>query len=772
MFALGVWMCQRLPSLPAAAGLVAASCVLTAAGALAFLRRRDRGHGRQLAIALAAVAAGLLWAAWRAEWRLADELPMAWEGRDVAVTGVVAELPQALERGTRFVLQVEEADAPVPRRVVLSWYDARGDAGRAPALRPGERWRLTVRLKRPHGLANPHGFDYEAWLLERDLRATGYVRTDADNRRLAALVPRPMLLVHRLRAAIRTRFAADLPNGRYAGILIALAVGDQRAIPREQWQVFRHTGVAHLVSISGLHVSLVALIAGMAAGWAWRRAPALVLRFPARKAAALAAFACAAAYALLAGLGIPAQRALIMLGVVVVALLRGHEALGSRVMALALLGVLAVDPWAVLAPGFWLSFAAVGIILFVLGGRLAPAAGWRAAAVMQLAITVATIPGLLVLFNAFSLIAPLANALAIPLVSFVLTPLTLLAIVVPLAPLLELAHWLSGLMMRWLEWLAIQPLAMWQQAVPPPALAVAGMAGIAWALLPRGTPARAAGVLAALPMLLWTPPRPAPGEFDATVLDVGHGLAVHVQTATHDLVYDTGPAYGPDSDAGERVLVPYLVAAGVRRLDRLVISHDDIDHSGGAASLLEAFAVTDTVSGLAPGHPLRGPRAGVAVPCVAGTRWQWDGVDFELLHPGADDPPYRRDNDTSCVLRIAAPGGSLLLAGDIESGAERRLVARYGAALASSVVVVPHHGSRSSSTPALVDAADAETAIFTVGYRNAFGHPHPAVWERWVAAGARNWRTDSQGAVHIAVRAAGSGVAAERTRRARYWHGR
>ena len=774
LFALGVWACQSLPTLPPVAWLAAATCLLGAAGAAASLRGRGDGPRRwRPALALMALASGFVWAAWRAEWRLAEELPMQWERRDIVVTGVVADLPQVLTGGVRFVLRVDDAQAPVPRHILLSWYQPRGGGALPPPLRPGERWRLTVRLKRPHGLANPDGFDYEAWLLERGLRATGYVRPAADNRRLAALVPEPMLLLHRLRDDIRLRFATRLADAPYAGILIALAVGDQRAISRAQWEVFRRTGVAHLVSISGLHVSLVALMAGGLAGWAWRRVPALALRLPARKAAALAGFACAAGYALLAGLGIPAQRALIMLGVVVFALLRGREVRGSRVMALALLGVLVADPWAVLAPGFWLSFAAVAIILYVLSGRLAPAAGWRAAARMQLAITVATIPALLVLFNAFSLIAPLANALAIPLVSFVLTPLTLLAIVVPLTPLLQLTHWLSGLMMRWLEWLAELPLAMWQQAVPSAALAVAGMAGVAWLLLPRGTPARGAGVLAVLPMLLWSPPRPAPGEFVATVLDVGQGLAVHVQTATRDLVYDTGPAYGPDSDAGARVLLPYLAAAGVQRLDRLVISHDDQDHSGGTTSLLDGIDVTEVVSGLAPGHPLLAHR-GVAVrPCAAGTRWQWDGVDFEILHPAADDPPYPHDNDTSCVLRVAAPGGALLLAGDIGADVERQLVARHGAAhLASSVVVVPHHGSRSSSTPALVQAVGAETAVFAVGHLNSFRHPHPAVWSRWAAAGARNWRTDSQGAIRVAVRGGGRDVSAERIRRARYWHGR
>ncbi len=769
MFALGIWACQQLPSLPSIAWLGACSCGLTVAGTAAFLRsRRRRGGGGCVALGLLALAAGFLWASWRAEWRLADELPSDREGRDVVVTGVVADLPQRLERGVRFVFNVDEAEGTTPRRILVSWYGGQGGDGPAPAVRAGERWRFAVRLKRPHGFANPHGFDYEAWLLERNLRATGYVRASPAPLRLAALVPEPMLLVHRARDGIRARFEAALAGGAYTGVLTALAVGDQRAIPREQWTVFRNTGVSHLVSISGLHVSLVALLGGAVAGRLWRRVPRLMLHWPARKAAALGGLACAAGYALLAGLGIPTQRALVMLAVVALALLAGREAAGSRVMALALFAVLVVDPWAVLSAGFWLSFGAVGVILFLLAGRPAPRSGWREAVRVQLGITLATVPALLALFNAFSLVSPLANALAIPVVSFLVTPLTLLAVVLPFGWLLELAHWLTWAMMQGLERLAALPVALWQQAVPPAALTAAGVAGAAWLLLPRGTPARHAGLFAMLPMLTWTPPRPAPGEFAATILEVGHGLAVHVQTAGHDLVYDTGPAYGGDSDAGERVLLPYLTASGLRRLDRLVLSHDDGDHSGGAASLLVGMPMDAVVAGPGVRQRWRGRSDPRVLACEAGLRWERDGVSFEVLHPSPHEPPLRRDNDASCVLRVSAPGGSLLLAGDIEKEGERRLVARHGTALASSVVVVPHHGSRSSSTPALIEATAPVAAVFSVGRLNPFRHPHPAVWARWGAAGARNWRTDSQGAVLVTV-GKEVRVDAQRLREPRYW---
>lgn len=782
---LGVVLLQQQAALPALdpvlTGLLAGASGATAGAGFILGRRRDGTIRHVLLVIgiLAATSAGYLYAAMRAELRLADALGGHLEGSDIRLTGVVDDLPQPLDEGVRFAFAVEHAElaqspglpAQVPGRILLSWYRKRTDDAPLPVVTAGERWQFEVRLKRPHGNAVPGVFDYEAWLLERNVRATGYVRAPATAVRLAVEEGGFMPAVHRLRARIRQSFLAALPDAPYTGILIALAIGDQKAIGTEQWEVFRRTGVSHLVAISGLHISLVGLIAGGLCAMAWRRSPRLVLRFPVRKAAALAALLVAAAYAVLAGLGIPVQRALIMLTVLVLSLLGGREANSARVLALALLCVLVADPWAVLSAGFWLSFAAVAIILFVVSGRMGKVSGRVAAVRIQLAITVATVPLLLLLFQAFSLVSPLANAIAIPLVSFIITPLTLAAIAWPDPWLLVPAHSVSALMMGALEWLAASEFALWQRSSPPLWMAIGAGAAVLVLLSPRATP----GKLAALPMvvmlLLWPAPRPPSGEFQATVLDVGQGLAVHVQTASSDLIFDTGPPYGAHSDAGARVLVPYLRARGVNRIDRLILSHDDTDHIGGTQSLLAAVRTEHILAGE---HvlTLRGLEKWPASACIAGTTWEWDRVRFAVLAPAQGGAPTRRNNDLSCVLRISADGGSLLLVGDIEARTEAQLVERYGDGLASSAIVVAHHGSRSSSSAEFVDQVMPEAAVFSVGYRNPFGHPHPAVWTRWSEAGARGWRTDSQGSIALDFGADGLVVGGIRDQRRRYWQGR
>ncbi len=775
-FALGIWLLQLREVLPGKGfltGCVILSALLAFVGVLASRAEYFRG-GCQSALAavfLAALLAGFAWAGWRAENRLADALPMQWELRDLEVTGVIYGLPRAMGEARRFEFLVEASESPVPGRLLLSWYPPRRGDGVVPEIMPGERWTLTVRLRRPHGFANPHGFDYEAWLLERGIRATGYVRTNGVNERLDHFVPGMMNRVHNLRARVRTRFLSVLDDAPQAGILVALAVGDQRTISAEQWEVFRRTGVAHLVSISGLHVSLVALFFGGAVAWGWRRVPAACLRWPARKAGALAGLLAASLYALMAGFGLPTQRALMMLAVAAIALLSAREVQASRVLAMALLMVLLFDPWAVLSAGFWLSFGAVGIIVFILAGRRTVMQGWRAALRIQLAITLATVPPLLALFNAFSLVAPVANAFAIPLVSFLIAPLALMAIVLPFAPILEVAHWFAGWMMLGLGWLSEQQFALWRRPALPPVLIASSALAVFWLLLPRGTPGRFAAMLMLVPAFLWTPPRPVSGEFRAVVLDVGQGLAVHVQTAGHDLVFDTGPPYGPTADAGGRVLLPYLGAIGVNRLDKLVISHGDSDHIGGAATLMDGIGVSRLVKTPVETHPGLANSAPAVGYCMAGDGWEWDDVRFDWLHPGRD-PAYQKINDHSCVLRIAGAGGVLLLTSDIESMAERSILGRDRKVLAADVVTAPHHGSRTSSTQAFVAAVGASHVIHPVGNMNQHRHPHPAVWARWDAAGARNWRTDGQGAITVDMRLSGPELAAQRERVRRYWHGR
>lgn len=764
-FAVGVLLLQFRPVLPDAlpwrlAGL-----------ALCFPALWWRGRGGRVFAIAACCALGFAWAAWRADMRLADELAADQEGQDVEVLGVVAALPQDFSQGTRFEFVVERKSsaAGVPSRLMLSWYQGRrdGEDFSRQTVRPGERWRFTVRLKRPHGNANPGAFDYEAWLLERNIRATGYIRPNPPQR-LDEMVWRPDFVIERMRHAVRTSFFATLPPDNYplAGILVALAVGDQRAIDGELWSIFNRTGVTHALSISGLHVTMVAALFGWLVNAGWRRMPALALRLPAQKAGILAACLAALFYAALAGFAVPAQRTLYMLAVVAAAMLSGRLVAPSRVLLLALLLVLLLDPWAVLAAGFWLSFGAVAALFHVSSAALGEGPGWRwklrAWGIVQWAATLASLPVLLLVFQQFSLVSPLANALAIPLISFVITPLALLGAIVPWWPILALAHALMGGLMTFLEWCAGWP--VWQAPAPPLWAAVAAGLGVAVCLLPRAFPGRLLGVFLLLPALFWPVDRPAEGEALISVLDVGQGLASLVRTRNRTLIYDPGPLYGAESDAGQRVVVPYLRTLGINRLDMLLVTHRDSDHSGGTASLLAALPVGEVRSSLDDG---------VGERCLDGQHWEWDGVAFEILHPAADD--YVRagkSNHLSCVLRVTAGGHRALLTSDIEAADEAVLLARHPGELAADLLLVPHHGSKTSSTPAFIEAVGAGAAVIPVGYRNRFGHPKAEILARYEAAGSALWRTDRDGAVLLRLAGAGVEISGWRKAHPRYWHGR
>ncbi|MBE2260619.1 MAG: DNA internalization-related competence protein ComEC/Rec2 [Rhodobacteraceae bacterium] len=764
-FAIGVAYLQTRQSLPALPLVVA---ILVGASLLLFCAGRHRQRVRPALSTLCWALLGVAWAALLAGQRLQEDLPEAWEGRDVELVGVVASLPQRFEGGERFEFAVESVDpaeAVMPRRIMLSWYHGRrdGEWRQGLALRPAERWRFTVRLKRPHGNANPYGFDYEAWLFERGLRATGYVRPHGGAKRLDDLVLRPGYAIERLREVIRASFQEVLPNAPYGGILAALAIGDQQAISAAQWRLFRQTGVTHLMSISGLHVTMVAALFAGLVGWLWRRSERLMLSLPAPKAAIAAGWLAACGYSLLAGFAVPTQRTLYMLSVVALALWSGRNLGASRSLLLALLLVLLLDPWAVLAPGFWLSFAAVGLLFFVGTARLGADPGWPGLlarwGATQWAVTIGTLPLLLLLFQQFSLVSPLANAVAIPVVSFLITPLALLFAIFAWPPLLQLDHWLLSGLMGFLEWLARWPL--WQQPAPPLAATLLALLGVVWLLLPRGFPARWLGLCLLLPALFWPAARPPPGEAWVDVLDVGQGLAVVVRTAEHTLLYDTGPLYSAESDAGQRIVVPYLRATGVERIDTLVVTHRDTDHSGGVVAVQEALPIGRTLSSL---PELPGER------CAAGQAWEWDGVRFSMLHPQADDYQRKvvRNNNMSCVLRVENAFGSVLLTSDIEARDEQALLARTPEMLPSDVLLVPHHGSATSSTADFIAAVGARDVIFPVGYRNRFHHPRPDIVERY--AGRRLWRTDADGAIRISL---GKGVvlSSYRAERRRYWQG-
>ncbi|MFA5083278.1 MAG: DNA internalization-related competence protein ComEC/Rec2, partial [Hydrogenophilaceae bacterium] len=511
---------------------------------------------RGLALLLAA-ALGFFYAAWRADLRLADELPGLWQGRDVVLTGRVAGLPETTPRGWRLVLDDVHTGTPgarVPQRVQLS----RFQFDRAAVVVPeaGACLTVTARLARPRGSVNPGGFDYEGWLLERGIRAQGYVVAGVES----AHGCRYSLMgeIDGWRAAMRERLRTALAGQPYTGIVVALAVGDQNAIASPQWMLFRQTGVTHLMSISGLHVTLLASLVFALVNLAWRRVPVLALRLPARRAATLAGLATALVYVALAGFGLPAQRTLYMVATVAAGLWLERIDTPSRILAMATAVVVLIDPWAALAPGFWLSFGAVAVLMYAGSGRLRPPSLWRVWLRAQWAVTLALTPVLLMLFNGVSLVSPLANAVAIPLISLLAVPLVLAAALLPIDLLAQAAHAVIATTMVALEWLAALPQPLWHGARPTwPALVLA-LIGVAMLLAPRGISARWLGALLFLPLLFPRIERPEPGTFWLDVLDVGQGLAVVVRTAGQAMVYDSGPRYASGEDAGAHVVAPFL----------------------------------------------------------------------------------------------------------------------------------------------------------------------------------------------------------------------
>jgi competence protein ComEC len=354
-------------------------------------------------------------------------------------------------------------------------------------------------------------------------------------------------------------------------------------------------------------------------------------------------------------------------------------------------------------------------------------------------------------------------------VSAIITPLALLAAVLPWDALLELAAWLMQLLLQFLEWCAALPVAVWQQHVPPLWSVLLALAGVLWLLAPRGAPWRLTGLALMLPAVALPPPAPAPGAAWLTTLDVGQGLAVLVRTQDHALLYDAGPAFGTEADSGERIIAPYLRATGIERLDAMIVTHNDSDHSGGASSVLENFDVDAVFSSLAAGHPLLG-LAHDARRCVAGQAWTWDGVRFEILHPESAAAKPKKINDLSCVLKVSAGAHSMLLTGDIERPAEAELLKRAPESLPADVLLVPHHGSRTSSSAEFLAAVHPSVAVVPVGYRNRFGHPNAEVMSRYSFLNARILRTDRDGALTVTLSDGGIELQGERQQRRRYWH--
>ncbi|MDH4133442.1 MAG: DNA internalization-related competence protein ComEC/Rec2, partial [Gammaproteobacteria bacterium] len=625
---------------------------------------------------------------------------------------------------------------------------------------------------------NPGGFDYEAYLLEQRIRATGYVREKESYRRLSGLEAGDQANVryrlNRFRQKLSSRIQELLPEQPFAGMITAFANGDDKSVPDAQWEVLSRTGTIHLVAISGMNIGLIAGIVYVLVRVFWSLPAFTVLAVPAPRIAAIAAFGAAAGYAALAGFAIPTQRALAMLAVILAGLLLGRRTTPGTLLALALLVVLLVDPLSVMAAGFWLSFLAVAVILYSVDGSIAT--GWKKRlwqwGRVQWAITIGLLPLLILLFQQASIIAPVANLAAIPVIETVTIPATLLGAAMSFIVPDSIAVWPLRLAEASLEWLwpllsvlARTPGALWAQHAPVMWTLIPAVVGIALLLAPRGFPGRWLGVFWLLPFFLVRPESPKSGEVWFTLLDVGQGLAAVVRTQDHVLVYDTGARFSSRFDAGRSVVIPFLRHAGLQRVDTLVVSHGDNDHIGGSSSVLAALPVARILTSVPD-------RFVTAEFCQSGLRWIWNEVSFEILHPGSMEPSSGKPlkgNNRSCVLSVSGRHGRVLLPGDIATRAERILVAGDSGRLRADILVAPHHGSKSSSSENFLEAVQPRLILFPVGYRNRHHHPHPDVVARYLQRGIRSLDSPASGA--ISAKLDGDGVSIERYREShhRYW---
>lgn len=739
--------------------VLAALFLVLAAGTLVFLRR---GH------LLAWFVVGFCLCTLHAMLGMQARLPDGLQGMDLQVTGTVASLPSMADDGIRFQFRVDSAthngESVRWRGLVrLAWYEGAPDT--LPAC---SRWQLDVRLKRPRGLVNPGGFDFEKYALQGGITATGYVRDGAAN----ALVGVGAWCVDPLRQRLSAQIAQHVDHVHAARLLQAFTVGDTRDLDPDDWQVARANGIPHLLSISGLHIGIAAGLGALLVRLVWWLWPGLALRWPRPLAQAPVALVFAVAYGFLAGNSLPTVRALIMIAVVVFSQANRRQTSGAQSLALAMIFILLVDPLAVLAPGFWLSFLGVAFLMLC----LSRGQGWRRLVGeiggAQLVSSIALLPFTVWFFGEASLVGALSNLIAVPLVSLLVVPLCLMAVVLLMVmpalatPLLQAAAALMKWQWHLMEIMGAWPWAHWHAPRIGLMALLLAVGGALWLLALRGVPGRLLGVMLFVPLAFSRGQTIDHGDFHVTLIDVGQGLAVLLRTQDHVLLYDTGARFRSGFNMGDAAVLPTLRALGVRHVDLLMISHGDSDHSGGHEAVAAAYPRAEHVAG----EPERARLP--TVQCHAGEQREWDGVRLRVLSPTPPLIDMGDGNDRSCVLLVEGQGGRLLLTGDISARVERQLVHRLDLPDDGlpTVLVVPHHGSRTSSTTTLLDALQPAVALNSSGHRNRYGHPHELVTARYRQRDIAWHDTADDGHIDILMQAgAAPSVELGRQVRARYW---
>jgi len=765
-FLIGIVIFLRVSTLPSLWLLVFSPFALL----VLFANPKLKPSCKYILVVSCSIICGFLWALLRADSILSNKLERTIEGETVVVTGQVVSLPEILDSGIRFEFRIDEMKSQTgvilktPGKVRLGWYRENID------IKPGEQWRLHVRLKRPYGFSNPGGFDYEAWLFQHRIRATGYVRNKEQN---SLLYSASNFSINHQRYLLRDLINKTHIANSEKAFLSALSLGDRSKISANDWQTLMHTGTNHLIAISGLHIGLVAGLFFILGRWVWAFSGSLPLLLACQRFAALSGLSGALMYAAMAGFSIPTQRALVMVSVWMLSLFFNRRFASSDVIAISLLAVLIIDPFAAMDVGFWLSFIAILIIAYGMTCRVhTNSSAWRNAwwkwGRVQYLVAVGLFPMLVLWFQQYPLVGILANIIAVPYISLIVVPLVLIGIVLLffVSPVGEFVLQLAAHALWWLwpflEYLSGLKFTLWQTSSPSSLTFISGMVGILIFLMPKDIPARWIGMFWLFPLFLPHSESPETGDFWLSQLDVGQGLATVIQTQNHSLIYDTGDRFSEKFNAGAAVIIPFLKHHGIQHPDLLMISHGDRDHIGGAKALLAKYPEIHVLTSI--DEKIVHPNVDK---CIEGQRWQWDRVNFEILSPTHSENYL--GNNSSCVLKISNDQYSVLLTGDIEQALESRLIRTMPDKLSVNVMIVPHHGSKTSSSLAFIDVVSPEIVVFPLGYRNRFGFPKQDIISRYESRQVKMLNTARDGALLFRFEEAEMIVSRYRYENRRFW---
>jgi competence protein ComEC len=677
---------------------------------------------------------------WQTQWRLPENL----EGKTISITGIVASIPEHDQQRTTFLflfdkLQAENKQIKTKALVHLSWQYPKEN------IKVGDEWRFRVRLKKIHGMMNPGSFDYEAWSLQEGIRASGYIYHDDAKKISSHWYNYPW---QRIREHMYEEIIKVLPQTTTSPWVAALALGIRQGVSADSWQVLRNTGTNHLMAIAGLHIGFMSAFVYALVNRVWRRIPKLVLKCPAQHAGGIAALLVAFGYSALAGFSLPTQRACIMLVIFFIISLLRRNNIAWQAWSLALFSVLFINPLSVLTESFWLSFGSVALIIYGMSARLSPKGLWWRLGRIQWVLTLGLIPLSIWFFHECSFVSFIANSIAIPFVGFLIVPVILLGCLILLIStkiggfILLFSDKLLAILWKILSYFSHLSWAVWYQGIPHYYFLIFASIAVVILLVPVGFPGRWFGLVCLLPFLLYQPLQPPRGDAWVTMLDVGQGLSTIIQTSQHVLIYDTGARLSENFDMGKNVVLPFLHTIGAKKIDMLVVSHRDNDHSGGANAILKEIAVLNIKTSSLKLFP-----QSIASYCLQHETWRWDGVDFEFLYPSED--LLDRDNDSSCVLKISTKQHQILLPGDIEKFAEKYLATTIPQSLRSEILIAPHHGSKTSAVSQFIEAINPKIVLFPVGYRNRYHFPNVNVLKLYKELGVSMYDSVTGGAVQI-----------------------